>query len=593
MPLTKRNIDKSHMFKLFYKFALWINVLGFMLLIFDAGFNQSILAQQIINIAYFIVVLTGVSATALRYITHLKILTVKVLFFDVASVLFSLYIVSIHFFDTNFFLGKGETFYHFNWVKLVVFVTLIRELAAQNINYKKIALNPAQLFIASFISIILLCSFLLMLPNATTSPIHYIDALFTATSAVCVTGLAVVDTGTQFSFLGQSIIALFIQLGGLGILTFASYFSYFFKGGSTYSNHLVMSDMTNSEKIGEVFSTFKRILMITFSIELVGALLIYSSLKNSLIPTFSGKVFFSVFHSISAFCNAGFSTLSNSLFESGFQYNYFLQLNIVFLFVLGGLGFPIVINLIKYLKYFISKNFTFIAFGRKANKPWMINLNSRITLITTGALILSGSIIYYILEFDNTLSNHGFFGKIVTSIFQATTPRTAGFNSVDMSLLNTPTVFIIILLMWIGASPSSTGGGIKTSTFAIGILNFISLSKGKEKIEVYRREISQTTIRRAFAIITLSLFVIGLGVLLMSALNPEIKTLSIVFECFSAYSTAGLSLGITNSLGSGSKVILIFMMFLGRVSMLTLLIAFMRKTKYKNYSYPKEDILIN
>jgi Trk-type K+ transport system membrane component len=593
MSPIKRNFDFSDKFQVFYKLALWINILGLILLIIDAGFNQSRGIQQTINITYFAVVITGVLATILRYLTHLKILTFKVLVFDLSSVLLSLYIVFIYFTDSNFFAGKGETLYHFNWVKLVVLITFIRELAAQNINYKKIALNPAQLFIFSFIAIILLCSILLMLPNATTSPIQYIDALFTATSAVCVTGLAVVDTGTQFTFLGQSIIVIFIQLGGLGILTFASYFSYFFKGGSTYSNHLVMSDMTNSEKIGEVFSTFKRILIITFSIELIGALLIYSSLKNSLIPTFSGKVFFSVFHSISAFCNAGFSTLSNSLFQSGYQYNYFLQLNIVFLFVLGGLGFPIVINLIKYLKYFITKNFTFIAFGRKAHKPWMINLNSRITLITTGLLILFGTSIYFILEYNNTLSNHGVFGKIVTSLFQATTPRTAGFNSVDMSLLNTSTTLIIILLMWIGASPSSTGGGIKTSTFAIGILNFISLSKGKEKIEVYRREISQITIRRAFAIITLSLFVVGIGILLISNFNPELNLLSIVFECFSAYSTAGLSLGITSSLENSSKMVVIFMMFLGRVSMLTLLIAFMRKSKYKHYSYPKEDILIN
>ena len=162
-----------------------------------------------------------------------------------------------------------------------------------------------------------------------------------------------------------------------------------------------------------------------------------------------------------------------------------------------------------------------------------------------------------------------------------------------MSTLYTPTILITILLMWIGASPSSTGGGIKTSTFAIATLNFISLARGKEKIEVYHREIGNTTVRRAFAIITLSLIIIGLGVLLISYFNPKIALLSIIFECFSAYSTTGLSLGITADLSSESKFVLIFIMFIGRVSMLSLLIAFMKKVKFKNYRYPSEDILIN
>ena len=351
--------------------------------------------------------------------------------------------------------------------------------------------------------------------------------------------------------------------------------------------------MTNSNKIGEVFSTFKRILIITFSIEFIGALLIYSSIPKTIIPSFFERVFFSIFHSISSFCNAGFSTLSNSLFETDYQFNYFLQFNIISLFVLGGLGFPIVINLIKYLKYIISKYIKQLSIGEKAHKPWVLNLNSRITLITTLSLIIFGTLCFLFFEYNNTLNNHGWVGKIVTSIFQATTPRTAGFNAVDMTELYRPTILITILLMWIGASPSSTGGGIKTSTFAIATLNFINLGRGRDKIEIYHREIGNTTVRRAFAIITLSLIVIGLGVLLISHFNPKINLLSIIFECFSAYSTAGLSLGITTDLSGQSKFVLIVIMFLGRVSMLSFLIAFMKKVQFKNYRYPSEDILIN
>ena len=579
--------------KIFYKIAFWLNLSGIILFILDFGFNQDSFFQSIIDKSYIAIILSGLSATILRYITHRKQLNTKVLSFDFFSVIVIGYILTIHFLDSPLLLMDNGFLQNFKWIKIAVILTFFRELSVQNINYRKINLNPAQLFITSFLGIILICSFLLMLPNATSKPLEYLDALFTATSAVCVTGLAVVDTGTHFTTLGQSIILLFIQLGGLGILTFASYFSYFFKGGSSYSNQLVLSDMTNSNKIGEVFSTFKRILIITFSIEFIGALLIYSSIPKTIIPSFFERVFFSIFHSISSFCNAGFSTLSNSLFETDYQFNYFLQFNIISLFVLGGLGFPIVINLIKYLKYIISKYIKQLSIGEKAHKPWVLNLNSRITLITTISLSIFGTLCFLFFEYNNTLNNHGWVGKIVTSIFQATTPRTAGFNAVDMTELYRPTILITILLMWIGASPSSTGGGIKTSTFAIATLNFINLGRGRDKIEIYHREIGNTTVRRAFAIITLSLIVIGLGVLLISHFNPKINLLSIIFECFSAYSTAGLSLGITTDLSGQSKFVLIVIMFLGRVSMLSLLIAFMKKVQFKNYRYPSEDILIN
>jgi trk system potassium uptake protein len=386
---------------------------------------------------------------------------------------------------------------------------------------------------------------------------------------------------------------LLIQLGGIGILTFASYFSYFFKGGSNYENQLVLSDLTNSQKLSDVFSTLKRILVITFSIEIIGGLLIYSSLNNDLLPTFFERTFFAVFHSVSAFCNAGFSTLPNGLYESGFRFNYALQSYIILLLVIGGLGFPIVVNILKYLKYWIVTNFLNFSKNKKQHKPWVFSINSRITLITTFALIIIGTILIYISEYNNTLAPHSGFGKFITALFGATTPRTAGFNTVDMTALNFSTLMLIFLLMWIGASPASTGGGIKTSTFAIATLNFISLAKGKTRIEVYRREISDISVRRAFAVISLSLFVIGSGIIAISVFDSEKDLKSIAFECFSAYSTVGLSIGITASLSSASKFVIILIMFIGRVSMLSILIAVIRKVKHKNYRYPIEEITIN
>ena len=182
---------------------------------------------------------------------------------------------------------------------------------------------------------------------------------------------------------------------------------------------------------------------------------------------------------------------------------------------------------------------------------------------------------------------------MVNALFIATTPRTAGFNSVDLNALASPTIMITFLLMWIGASPASTGGGIKTSTFAIAILNILSLAKGKNRIEVYRREIADISVKRAFATIALSLIIIGLGVMLITIFNPELKLLNIAFESFSAYSTVGLSLGITASLGTASKIVVIAIMFIGRVSMLSIMVAVFKKIKHKNYRYPSEEITIN
>lgn len=555
----------------------------------DFGFDQSSSTQKVINIYYVFVMILGIISTTIRYFHKDFKINGKILFFDVISIIVTIVILYYYFFSSKGFQNFLAQNY---WIEIAVLLTFIRELAELRVNYKRTIINPAQLFIFSFLVIILIGAFLLLLPNATNQQLSFLDALFTSTSAVCVTGLIVVDTGTFFTEFGQTIILILIQIGGLGILTFASYFSYFFKGGSSYENQLVISDMTNSQKIGEVFSTLKRIILLTFTIEIIGALFIFFNLNENLFSTFLDQVFFSIFHSISAFCNAGFSTLSNGLYETGYQFNYSLQLVIISIFVLGGLGFPIMANIMTYLKHLLIRVFSFSK-DKSKFKPWILNLNSRITLITTGILIIGGTILFFISEYNNSLAVHNGFGKFVTALFGATTPRTAGFNTIDMSTLSVSTLLIVIFLMWVGASPASTGGGIKTSTLAIATMNFISLAKGKTRIEVYRREIAQISIQRAFAIISLSLIMIGIGIFFMTIFDPEISVLDIAFECFSAYSTVGLSTGITSNLSEGSRTILIIMMFIGRVSTLSILIAFFRKEKHKNYRYPTEEITIN
>lgn len=459
---------------------------------------------------------------------------------------------------------------------------------------KYIGLNPARLFVLSFLGLILIGTILLLLPISTTGSISLIDALFTTTSAVCVTGLVALDTSKDFTLFGQTVIMVMIQAGGLGILTFASYFSYFFKGGSSYEDQLTIGNISNIEKIDEIFKTLKRILIITIGIEAVGALFIFTSLSPALIPCLGDRIYFSVFHSISAFCNAGFSTLPHGIMENGYMDNYGFQLSLIFLFVLGGLGFPIVINLLKYLKHLVRRTFLQI-FNHKKDvyKPWVMKLGSKINLITTFSLIVIGTILIFINEYNNILASHQGVGKFVTALFTATTPRTAGFNSIDFNQLHLSSLIIIIILMWIGASPASTGGGIKTSTFAIAVLNFISLARGRKNIEVCSREVSETSIRRAFAVMTLSVVVLAIGSLLISYFDEGLRLLDIIFESVSAYSTVGLSLGITPDLSSASKLVLIILMFIGRVTTLTLLIAFFKQVRMSNYTYPSEEILIN
>ncbi len=567
----------------------WLSFISLIGFIEEVGFDVKPWVSRYLNWLYLSSIIVGQLYLAVRYLKPKERPPSKVWLFD-AVLFMGLTLVLLNFAGMVSLPVMGAKRYLFLGVVLI----FLREFSGLNINITKGYLNPAQLFIASFLFIIFCGSLLLMLPNATHSGISYLNALFTSTSAVCVTGLIVVDTGSYFTQFGQSIILILIQVGGLGIMTFTSYFSYFFTGGASYENQLMLGEITNSDKLAEVFSTLKKIIILTFSIEAVGALLIYIDVDPSIIPPESNRLFFSIFHSISGFCNAGFSTLSNSLYDAEFKFNYSLQLVIAFLFILGGIGFPILFNFARYLRYLIMRRLPFaLRKGPQKYMPWIININTRIVLITTAILLVIGSVLFLWLEYDNTLAEHNLFGKLVTAFFGAATPRTAGFNSVDMSSLGFTTVMIIFFLMWIGASPGSTGGGIKTSTLAIATLNFMSHARGKERIEVFTREISGRSVQRAFAIISLSLVIIGAAVALITTFDRDKTLLSIAFESFSAYSTVGLSLGITADLSSASKMVIIFTMFIGRVSMLTILVALLRKANYQTYRYPNEHIVIN
>ncbi|MBV7441894.1 ATPase [Weeksellaceae bacterium TAE3-ERU29] len=572
--LIEKNFDRI------LKSSFYISLLSVILFIYDNGFKHNLNDNKWINYVFISSIIFAVITTAFRHIYTKQNIPFAVKVFDLLSVLLFIYVLY------RFF------FIHSSLSAFTIFLVFIREFSGMQINYGKNVINPARLFIFSFLAIILLGSFLLMLPQATYNGIPYLDALFTSTSAVCVTGLVTLDFSKDFTTFGQSIVLVLIQIGGLGIMTFASYFSYFFRGSSSYQNQLTLSTFTNNNNLGDVFSTVRRIVLITLIIEILGATLIYFTTSSTQLG--EKAIFFSIFHSISAFCNAGFSTLPQGLYNPNFQYDYNLQLIISGLIIFGGLGFPIVYNIYKYSIYKIRNLYRKITGKERVQYiPWLLSINSRITLVTTLSLFLLGFISFFIFEYNSSMSNYDLEGKVVQSIFGSITPRTAGFNTIDMAQLSFPMIMIYFLLMWVGASPGSTGGGIKTSTFAVAFLNFISLAKGKDRIEVYRREISNISLRRAFATMILSLLTIGVGIAIMESYESDKGLLSIAFECFSAYSTVGLSLGITPDLSSVSKVVLIFVMFIGRVSMLSILIALLKREKFTGYRYPTEDILIN
>lgn len=471
----------------------------------------------------------------------------------------------------------------------------IIEFSRSSMRLLRIRVNPSLLYAGSFFFLIVLGTGLLLLPRATVDNIGFIDALFTSASAVCVTGLIVVDTSTFFTPVGQGIILSLIQIGGLGVMIFTSFFGFFFQGSQSFQSQIMLKDFVNEERLSNIYKTLVKILVFVFAIELLGTLFIFHTFSG-LGYTFNKQLWYSVFHSISAFCNAGFSVFADGLSDptAGTKNNFNLHLFIAWLVILGGIGFPVVINFYYFTKYQVKNTWRKITGNTDLHYiPRLININTRIVVITTSILIVAGTIGFWLFEKDNALHGMSLYGQFVTSFFGAVTPRTAGFNTVDMASLTLPVILMIMFLMWVGASPSSTGGGIKTSTLAMAVINVFHIARGRERMEVFRREITADSSRRTSGIIIMSLFVISASIFFLVQTDPGIPLRALVFESISAFSTVGLSLGITQELSQAGKVILIFLMFIGRIGTLTILVAFFRKLSSQLYRFPSEQIYIN
>jgi trk system potassium uptake protein len=471
---------------------------------------------------------------------------------------------------------------------LIIFVELGR--LSQRLGQLKI--NPSHLFIASFLLLIGLGTLFLMLPNMTVmqGAMPFMDALFTSVSASCVTGLVVVDTATYFTWKGQLVILILIQLGGLNIISFASFFGAFLKGGIGLKHNLMIRDVMSFDTLSDSRSLVKRIFLFTFFLEAAGAIYIYMTWDSSVV--FSSplsRVFHSVFHSVSAFNNAGFSTFTNGLFEQGVRNSYVMHFGIAGLVFLGGIGVTVLNDL-----------FSPERLRMRMLTPWRrLETSTRLSLYTSLILIFVGAIGFAALEsFNAAQYNEGgflrmnWFEQTITSIFQSMTTRTAGFNSVDISILSVPTLLMFMVLMVIGASSGGTGGGIKTSTFAVVFLSALATIRGKKHVQIYRRTISNELVNKASSIFLFSVSVIFIGVFALTIFEPQIPFLHLLFEQISAVATVGLSTGITGELSSASRIVIILSMFVGRVGVLTVAVAISRRVDTNNYKYREAHVML-
>lgn len=444
--------------------------------------------------------------------------------------------------------------------------------------------GSSRIIIFSFLGIIVVGTFLLVMPFAVTGEkLSFIDALFTATSATCVTGLVVVDTGSKFTLFGQIVILFLIQVGGLGIMTFSTFFIFLIAGKFSIADRDVIQDTMTQSPIRNIAGLLKTIFLFTVLIELAGAI--------SLATVFAEKnpigksLYLGLFHSVSAFCNAGFGLYSDSFIS--YQGNVRVNLTIIFLIVSGGVGFIVMREIqTRFMK-------------RKGEQKFRFSFHSKIVLTISAILIGAGFLLFFSFEYNNILKNAVLSDKLLISLFQSVTCRTAGFNTIDTSLLTNPTLFFMIILMFIGASPGSCGGGIKTTTAGVVIAMLAARFRNREDVNISYRRIPDTIISKAISVTFFSGAVVLLMVILLmitelSGISHQQSRgffLEYLFEVISAFGTVGLSTGATATLSALGKLIIIVTMFVGRIGPLTLALAIAKKESPK-FKYAQEKLLI-
>ena len=438
-------------------------------------------------------------------------------------------------------------------------------------------LNPAQILVLGFALIILLGAVLLSTPFVTQTgeSTGFLKSFFTATSAVCVTGLVVVDTGTHWNMAGQIIILILIQVGGLGIMTMATSVALIMGRKISLKGRLIMQEALNQFTIQGVVRLTKYIIITTFIIEGIGAFF----LAMNFIPEYGLQkgIFFGIFHSISAFCNAGFDVIGGGRSLTPYTENLSVNFIVMSLIILGSLGFAVIIDLIR------TRNYK------------KLSLHSKIVVVMTVSLILIGFVLFFIMEFNNpnTMQDLSLKGKLTAAMFQSVTTRTAGFNTMDLSQMYDSSKLLTVMLMFIGGSPGSTAGGMKTTTIALVLLLIVSVVRGRSDVEFGKRRISRDNVNRALTVVGIG-FSLGITVLFLLTITEKgASFITLLFEAISALGTVGLSLGFTPSLSPLGQIIIIFTMFAGRVGALTIVFALAENQQNKALiRYPESKVSV-
>lgn len=441
---------------------------------------------------------------------------------------------------------------------------------------REVKLHTAELLVLGFAALIIVGSILLVLPFASKSgeSVGYINALFTAASAVCVTGLVVVDTMSHWTTFGHIVILILIQIGGLGFIVMGTMFALLIGRKINFRQRVIMKESMNKISVSGVVRLAKYVLIMTFSIEGVGALLL--SFRFIPIYGFVKGVWYSIFHSISAFCNAGFDLIGNFQSLTPFVSDPIISLVVVTLIILGGLGFVVILEMID------KRNFK------------KFSLHTKITLTMTAVLLLSGFVIVMALEWNNpnTMAELSTGSKFLSGIFHAVTPRTAGFNTLPMNELLYGTLLMTIVFMFIGGSSAGTAGGAKVTTVGVLVFTITSVLRGKQDTEAFKRKIPRELVNRALTIIGLSITLVILVTFILS-ITESATFLEVFFEAVSAFGTVGLSMGITSSLSTVGKIVITLTMFFGRLGPLTVFMALAERRQVSSaISYPDEEIMI-
>ncbi|MDD4857494.1 MAG: TrkH family potassium uptake protein [Candidatus Krumholzibacteria bacterium] len=441
-------------------------------------------------------------------------------------------------------------------------------------------MNPAMIIIYSYIIADLIGTLLLSLPASSTGkPVSVIDAFFVATSALCVTGLTVVDLGATFTGFAQWVIMALIEIGGLGVMTFSVLFFVFLGRGFSTHGRWIITESFTATPVKNMKSLLRSIFLFTFIVEASGAALLFFKWQGEM--SAPSALFAGVFHSVSAFCNAGFSLFGTNLMA----YRESILVNVVIcsLIVLGGIGFPVIYEFLGRIRTMRSRQ-------RRT-----LSLHTRTVLTTTAVLIASGGGLIFALERSHQLAGLSIKGQILASLFQSITARTAGFNTLDIGSLTIATLFILIILMFVGASPGSSGGGIKTTSLAVLVAILSDRIRGRHSASLFKRTIPDETVSKALSIFILAVIVLTVGLVFLLITQPDTPResfLTYLFEAVSAFGTVGLSMGITPSLTVVGKLIIIVIMLLGRVGLLTVAYVVTSRRIVAPYRYSEEKIMI-